>query len=383
MHDARTHHTQQYLSYLDAVRGIAATWVMLYHYINMRFYEHSTAKIASLLFNGETTILLFVLSGFVLSYKHIVLNHPLDIRQYYIQRFLRFWPAFFIAVLINYIYHYRNDLNIQSLFTNLLYNKGEFWQEALMIRYNPSAGTNPQYYLPGWALVVQLSMSFFLPFMIALANRNVRFIWWMIVAVLLIGNNFGKMYSYHIHYAFGLLISCYFLKIESGSLKNSRWYKYRYIILLIGIFLFSARQLDRFNAIKFFNADYKYWLHDYLGFGFSQYSAISSLIFLTWIIQSETLKRWMNKGIFRFMGKISYGLYLMHWVVVVAIFDYWANIVAWFPNELIATVAMLPVCVIISTILATIIHYWVELPTIRLSKKITGRLKPSFVIKME
>lgn len=383
MQDASPHHTRHYLSYLDAVRGVAAAWVMLYHYFNYRYYEHGAAKALSILFNGETTILLFVLSGFVLSYKHIVLKHPLDIRQYYIQRFLRLWAPFFIAVLTCYLYYFKNELSITGFFEQLLYNKGEFWQEALLIRYNPSTGTNPQYYLPGWALVIQLSMSFLLPFMIALANKNIKLIWWMILAILLVGNNFGKMYIYHIHYAFGVLVSYYFLHIQSGAFKNSVFYKYRYWVLPVAIFLFSARQLDRFNRIEFFSTDYKYWMHDYLGFSFSQYSAISSVIFLVWVIHSEKAKKWMNKAIFRFMGKISYGLYLMHWVVVVAIFDNWNLILANFTDELTAIVVMLPVCVAASVLLATALHYWVELPVIRFTKRVTGRLKPSFLITME
>jgi peptidoglycan/LPS O-acetylase OafA/YrhL len=206
---------------------------------------------------------------------------------------------------------------------------------------------------------------------------------WMILAILLVGNNFGKLYGYHLHFVLGLLICCYYTVIEGKRLKQHKWYKYRYLILAIAVFLFSARQLDRFNKVIFFNADYKYWMHDYLGFGFSQYSAIASAVFLVAIIQSVRIKAWMNNNIFRFLGKISYCLYLMHWVVVIAIFDNWEAILPYFNSELSAMMAMMPVCVILSIIFAIGLHYGVELPLINYSKRLLQKMKPTFGVTME
>lgn len=371
----------EYINYLDAVRGLAVLWVMLFHYINQRFHEHSMAKLASFVFNGETAIFLFVLSGFVLSYKYVVFNHPLDIRKFYIQRCLRFWPAFFVAVFINALYQYRHDLSLHNLADQFLFNKSRFWEEASLIRYSPGFDRSPQYYLPGWALVIILSMSFLLPFMIALAHKTWRYLPWMILAFILIGINMGTKYVYHIHFALGVLVSCWFLSINSGQLRDLKIYRYRRLLLVLAIILFSLRQLGRINKIEVYGPWYKYWVQTFVGIDFSFYSAIASFIFLIAIIDSQKARRFLNNGSLRFLGKISYCLYLMHWVVVVAIFDHWNKIAPLFPNTITAVGVMLIVCTAISIALATVLHYTVELPSIRFSKRATSGLSPSLVIE--
>ncbi|WP_276133453.1 acyltransferase family protein [Polluticoccus soli] len=373
----------EHLSYLDSVRGLAVLWVMFFHYINQRFHEHSMAKLASFVFNGETAIFLFVLSGFVLSYKYIVLDHELDIRKFYIQRFLRFWPAFFVAVSINALYQYRHDLSIHNLTDQFLFNKGQFWEEASLFRYSPGFERTPQYYLPGWALVVILSMSFLLPFMIALAHKSWRYLPWMMLAFTLIGINMGNKYVYHIHFALGVLISCWFVRISSGNLRKLRIYKYHHLLLGLAVMLFSMRQLGRINRIEIYGPWYKYWIQTFLGIDFSFYSAIASLIFLIAIIDSPRVRRLLSNSSLHFLGRISYCLYLMHWVVVVAIFDNWNLIAPLFPNTISAVCIMMVVCTAVSIALATVLHYTVELPSIRFSKRVTSKLKPSLIIKKE
>ncbi len=89
--------TNFHFGYLDSARGIAAIIVMIYHFINWKFDKEIGIKIISIVFTGSDAVsFFFVLSGFVLSYKYINQNEPLDIRKYYISRLFRLWPAFFL-----------------------------------------------------------------------------------------------------------------------------------------------------------------------------------------------------------------------------------------------------------------------------------------------
>jgi peptidoglycan/LPS O-acetylase OafA/YrhL len=337
-------------------------------------------KLASLFVNGETAYLLFVLSGFVLSYKYIVLGHSLDFRKYYISRFLRLWPAFFVAVVIHALYHYRHDLSVHNLVSQFLFNETHFWEEALLLHYNPEHNVNPLYVLPGWAVVTQLSVSFFMPFMIALAYRKPTYIVWMIFALILIGTNVGVKHVYHIHYAFGLLCCCYYFSIKDISFKETKWYKYRWLFLSIALVLFSTRQLNRINKVDIFGPTYDHWVKDYMGFSFSLYSAFASFVFLVAIIHSDKVKRLFDNMVLRYIGKVSYSLYLIHWVVVMAIFDNWQYLSGLFPSTIIAMLVTMAACTIVSMLLASLMYYFVELPTARLTRRFVNKLKPSFVI---
>ena len=80
----------RHLSYLDAARGIAALMVLFGHYVCRKYASTPTVKGLNFLFNAADAVsFFFVLSGMVLSYQYIVLGKSLDMRRYYINRFLR------------------------------------------------------------------------------------------------------------------------------------------------------------------------------------------------------------------------------------------------------------------------------------------------------
>ena len=78
----------------------------------------------------------------------MVLGHSLDIGKFYINRFFLLWPAFFLTVLLNSLYWYRHDLNLENLTSQFIFNQSSFWNEAILLR------ANPQYYVPSWTLVI-------------------------------------------------------------------------------------------------------------------------------------------------------------------------------------------------------------------------------------
>ncbi len=81
---------------LDALRGIAALWVVAYHY-SFPYPEIHARYFAS---GGHAVDLFFVLSGYLIS--AIILGHagePKFLRSFYIRRGLRIWPAYYVFIL--------------------------------------------------------------------------------------------------------------------------------------------------------------------------------------------------------------------------------------------------------------------------------------------
>jgi peptidoglycan/LPS O-acetylase OafA/YrhL len=362
---------KQHLNHLDSARGIAALMVMAYHYINWTREPMLSARLASIVFNGSDAVsFFFVLSGFVLSYKYIVLKESLDIKKFYINRIFRLWPAFFVTILLNMLNVLaRSGITMQNLTDTFLLNKMKFWEEAML------PWSKPLYYQPGWTLVIELSASFFLPFVIALAKKDARYVYWMTFVVLFFGPTMVNMFYFH--FIIGVVISCLYFRITADTFRQTKWYRLRYPILIVAMLLYSIRHIEKISPL---GPTYKY-IAAYLGIDFFHFTAIASFVFIVVLLRSRSLKKLLSHKVLLFLGRISYGIYLMHWLLACDTFMFWDDIVkALHISKNSFAILFIPYAAG-SILLATIIHYTVELPFIRIGKRITNKMKPSLIIE--
>jgi peptidoglycan/LPS O-acetylase OafA/YrhL len=361
--------TIQHFKYLDSARGIAALMVFGSHYIARHFQDKMDVHYFFFLFNGNDAVsFFFVLSGFVLSYKYIVLGKPLDVKQFYVSRVFRLFPAYFLLIVVTALYTTRYYFDAKTLTDIFLYNKNGFWNEALLFRFH-----NTLYY-PGWTLTIEMLGSFLMPFYIALAIKNRKLIPYFIVVTLIIGNNINFSYLFF----FGIIASAYYGEITGAAFTQTKWYKYKYLILALAIALFSIRQLD---SVLPFGKTY----HDltyFLGIDFFTYTGLSCFVFLVAILRSKAAQRVLEHRFLVYLGKISYGIYLVHIIVLEVLYNFMQKYV---PQQhspvhfIIGTI----VCFFCVVLAATAMHYWVELPFMRLGRRITNRMKPSLIISRD
>lgn len=87
---------------LDALRGIAAVLVMLFHYTAKyeELYGHESAPAISLPWGHYGVNLFFMISGFVIFMTLHRIGRPLD---FVVSRFSRLFPAFWVAVAITFL----------------------------------------------------------------------------------------------------------------------------------------------------------------------------------------------------------------------------------------------------------------------------------------
>ena len=358
--------SEKHFKYLDSARGIAALMVFGSHFIARTFQEKMNVHYFFFVFNGNDAVsFFFVLSGFVLSYKYVVIGKPLDIKQFYVSRVFRLFPAYFLIVLWSALYAYRTELSLQTIKDLFIFNKYEFWEEAFLLHFHN------KFYYPGWTLTLEMVGSFLMPFYIALAIKNKRLIPWFIVAMLIVGNNLCFSYMF----AFGIVASCYYYEIIGISFGETKWFKYRYPILLASFVLFSIRQID---AVSPLGPSYKY-LAGFLGIDFFTYTGIACFVFLVAILHSKGAQRFLENKVLVYMGKISYGVYLVHVVVINTVFLYTEQYLSGpYPTRSFVLITLLVIAAVV--LVATVLHYFVELPFMRLGKRITSRIKPSLVI---
>ena len=254
-----------------------------------------------------------------------------------------------------------------EIYHDIIQGNNGFWEEALLFK------SHSKFFGPGWTLGIELSASFFIPFLIVIGKYNRKLLWWFILAYFIVGR-FTNYFAFH--FVLGVIISCYFFEYSGEAMKAKKWYKFRYLIMLAAVVLFSIRRIEDLSPF----GPTAYYLADFLELNLFQLTGIASFIFIIWMMRNPRAQRVLEHSILQYIGKISYSIYLMHWLVVDIIYVHWDEVLAFFPNIPTAFIVMMFVCFFVTLLLATIVYYAVELPFIRLGKRITNRMKPSLVI---
>lgn len=341
--------------------------VFVMHYLDMQMGDDPKKKYMLFLFNGHDAVsFFFVLSGFVLSYKYIVLDKPLDVNKFYVSRIFRLFPPFFIMLLFDVLFHFRHELNWHTMADVFLFNKTEFWEEAILFK-----GHN-LYYFPGWTLTIELLVSFLMPFFILVAMRHSKLLVYMIIAFLMQGGNF------YLHFLLGIILTCNFNKITDPSFRQSAWYRYRYLIIPGAIVLFCVRCIDRVSP---FGPTYKY-LADFFGMSLFFYTGFAAFILLGAIMISKRTQRILQTRVLVFLGKISYSIYLVHALVLGIVFAYMPALLQGKSRTYTVVVETL-VYIAITMVLSTILYYFVERPFMNIGRRISGRMKPSIILQKQ
>lgn len=359
------------LDYLDSARGIAALMVMFGHLINWKYGDRTIVHAASIVINANDAVsFFFVLSGMVLSYPYLQLSRPLDIGKFYVNRVFRIYPAYWVALLVCTFYGRRYDFDTYGIAGELkrifITNDERFWQEFFLFKgYN-------MYYVPGWTLSIELVYSFLMPFLVAIARYNRKLVPWLVV-VSLVSSYVTGIFLFH--FALGLFLGAYFSTLNSASFKSTFWYRYRLPLIILFLPLFSMRQWTKIWPV---GGSTLHEILDYLKLDFFHASAFASFLFIMGLIHYRKLRNLFELRLLVFFGRISYGIYLMHWVWVWAIGDYWeSRVLPHFPNAAMALLASGAACLVITVVLATLLHYAVELPFMKLGKKVVRRMKPT------
>lgn len=353
------------LEYLDALRGLAAMAVVIYHFIGWKWADQLSIKTAFVFFNGADAVsFFFVLSGFVLSYKFLQHDAILHIPKFIYKRILRLYPAFMVTVLLNYLYWNRASFDFSILADIFYRNEQQLWQELLMLR------DKHKFYIPGWSMGVEMAFSLLMPFLVVLARKDIKLIKYLLPISIFIGQKYLSIFLFH--FLLGILLAYYFPKIQAFKFKESRFYKYRYGIPVVLLILFSARHFDKIYAFGSFYDT----VTGLLAVDFFHLSAITSFVVIFGVINLPKAQRFLENRILLFIGKISYSIYLSHWLVVIFVMNNWESWQVISSNKLTVFLVMLLVTILVTLVFSTILYYAVEKVFLNFSYKSAKRLFP-------
>lgn len=354
---------------LDSLRGLAALIVVFHHCLVtfptfwavyqrpattplMRFLGNTPVH---LLWGGpEFVLVFFTLSGFVLSLPFWG-GKPLTYRQFIVRRVLRIYPTYLVAVSIGMILMSllsHGALSGLSDWTTQFWNRPLDWKTVFdHVFLMASTGDN---YIdtPVWSLVVEMHASLIFPLLILALMRSEALTLVGAFALALFGDwGVQQDPGNHIHpfvTSFATTASYLWLFVI-GALMARHRRELAQAIARVPVavqLLVLAGALVALNAIWQFGAGEQWRFLEQAG----------AILLVACAATMGWLQRLLDVAPLRWLGKISYSLYLVHFVVLF-------TLLYAFRSEV--TLARVLVAVpVLSILAAAVLYRFVEVPSI-------------------
>jgi len=343
----------KYISYLDGLRGYAILLVLLGHYyvLKMAFAQF-----------GVT--LFFFVSGFLIT-KLLIYEydkyHKVHLKEFYLRRVFRLYPALIFMIVL---YSAAIVLNGYKLIVGDVVS-GLFYYTNYYLIYVKPVIPDEKYLLMSrvlWSLSVEEHFYLLFPLLFMFLFPKKRLVT-LIVALLpifiivrsLSGRDFLPIYATTHCRADSILYGCLSALLIYGH--ASKWYiqllnnrKTLYLGVAVLVFALLFRN-------KFFQNNLAF---TFQGLGLTLF--IPSFLFGN---ADSIFKRIIDNKVIVYIGKLSYSLYLFHWVAM-------QMIVFYYPEKSLNWYLLV---VPLSFLLAIASYYFVEKPFVALRRKFGSHAK--------
>ncbi|MET1176935.1 acyltransferase [Peribacillus simplex] len=333
------------LKELDSLRGIAALAVVFYHYTTRYEELFGHKKDSYLEFNyGDLGVnLFFIISGFVIFMTIINTNTVRDFAQ---KRAIRLYPAYISAVVITFLMVRLYGLEGRGVSSfEALFNITMLQGFVPIINHVDGAY---------WSLTVELTFYILIGIILYLGRIKNVFalsILWLISSFIIqvanIVSNDHIITKALVYYSIADYSHLFIAGIMFYYIKVNPHLKY--YVMLISCLI------------------YQFAISDILT------STITVVFFLIFYLLIKNKLTFLNFKPLTFLGTISYSLYLIHQNIGYIVIDIMEN------HNLINEVYLI-IPVSISIVLATLITYYIEKPTISIFKK---QMKKRKIMKLE
>lgn len=391
---------------IDGIRAISIILVLVFHTFFVYQLAHPTETVESILnelggwwswaLNGDKGVdVFFVMSGFLISgilFRQIDKTGHMDLKNFYIRRYLRLTPAYYFTLTI---YWLLNGPNSDYIWANYLYvsNFVDYGHQAV--------GWT-------WSLAIEEQFYFIYPLLLIVILKYSKspgyvMLWLFIISIAVRAgivltddairtspgsrmyldhdyfNHFFTVLYDNLHSRFGsLLVGCmaaysfHFYKDKSNCFFNSTIGVMATIVglVLVVFFMIFASYLPIYD-------DYQTIHVLYYIFNRNLFSVGIGIIIMAMLLQQHVIANAMRK-IFSLsflypFATLSYSLYLIHLVVMSAVIPALINLTVTMPTEYSWSMGQtLLYGFIISTVLsmaiATLMYLFIEKPVMNLRR---------------
>ncbi|SKC00696.1 MULTISPECIES: acyltransferase family protein [Luteibacter] len=358
------------LDFMDALRGLAASYVVLYHMVLLPMPNLPVPPwLAAFAGNGGSGVtLFFVASTFSLFYTMPSrLKEPTPRISFYLHRLFRIAPLFYAVVLASMLRDY------------LVFGVSHSgWEVAGMVTFifNLIPGHQESFVWAGWTIGVEMLFYAAFPAIYArvrtiygaIAFFLVTLIAWNVLIVFLPMVPLSDVQRASVLQWFVLRhlpifaiggICFYALQthLKSGSRSQSQA-SLGAMLVLLAMFLYMALLSSWLPNI--FGAQY-YWQGVVYGL------AVCGLCLWPWSLLVNRLTM--------FLGKISYSLYLIHPTVIYFLTPAYRNIYSHVPRASLALAACLALTLAVASLISYVTYRLVEEPSIKVGRRLYARFR--------
>lgn len=339
---------------LESLRGLAALAVVGLH-ASLMYASPGGGELRWILFfasfpGDSAVVLFFVLSGFVLS--HAMPHEPIELLRhfpgYVLRRCFRILPAMWAAIAIATL-----ALVLHGPFPNWSYDPSwhNVWRDAIFA----DDGLDP----PLWSLKPEFYVSILLlPLLVYITPRI------GIIGNLLLQIGWAYYFTFHwndvLTYVYMFHLGCLVPTAGRWVIEHLRGAFFVAAFLPAAVvFAFATPALSLFGPMSF-----PYVLAA---------AVLPSFLFVSYCVvrQQSPFAAFLRTRPLRFIGRISYSLYVLHWTVRSVLAPiYSAHIPQVWPILAVLLFAALTAAVSIG--LAALVYRFVERPFIRLGHRLTG-----------
>lgn len=376
---------------LNGLRFIAALLVIIHHVAQMRYalhmpslWENPTIKA----FGPQGVGLFFVLSGFLITYLLLAEQAKfgrLAIGKFYLRRALRIWPLYYFVVLLGLVIMPRLAFfNMGGLLGDALSHLPQKAALFGLILPNVALTLYPgvMYLSQAWSIGTEEQFYLFWPWVVRAAGKRVLpgLIGTALFFILIKRVVSGAYHAAGPQPGEGIAF-CYRFFLEY----------FRIDCMAIGSVLAAVLFLRRDRWLRWLMARPTQWAAllgvvallasgRYIPLREELYSLLFGIIILNLAAATRPVirleYRWLN-----FLGKISYGLYMLHTVAVIAVLRTIAprlDALGWAAGQILSVCAV----VALTVALAAISYYGMEKPFLRLKEAfIRIRSQPDAVVE--
>ncbi len=359
------------LIYLDGLRGIASLIVVFHHLILTYFWGMYSGSINQIKFPFEylyastplnlfyagnfAVCIFFILSGYVLAHKFFIEYDLSKLASSVFRRYFRLAIPVILTVFIIYIIErlglFHNDsmsdfVGSGNWIRDAVYNSADIKELFKEITSQSIFLSESRKYLNVlWTLSYEFKGSM-LVFLIVFLRKYVKIKKFFYIGLILL-----TFQTYYLGFVLGVC----FLELEFS--KQLEKYKPNYVVqvlLLCIVIYFGSVASKEFPLYAWwYNLTESLIVDPWV---FAHYIAATALMYL--VIVNNVMQKVLSLKPMRFLGRISFGLYLIH-LVVISSFSLWFT--SYLNDQGIGYINGFIINALISIVLMFILSYWFSL----------------------